>query len=130
MNDRMISGIMNDRKVENSEVKVASRRMMVTKNAVSAMPNHCPHIPMRIPAMMPIISRINSPNCFTYIYSSFSQNMKLLLQPECAGWTRIFLQTRRFSAVIRGITKGNNAVCGKNTVQAVCSGCENNFYTY
>ena len=43
MNDRIISGIMNDRKVENSEVKVASRRMMVTKNAVSAMPNHCPH---------------------------------------------------------------------------------------
>ena len=70
MNDRMISGIMNDRKVENSEVKVASRRMMVTKNAVSAMPNHCPHIPM-----MPIISRINSPNCFTYIYSSFSQKI-------------------------------------------------------
>ena len=32
MNDRMISGIMNDRKVENSEVKVASRRMIVTKN--------------------------------------------------------------------------------------------------
>ena len=40
MNDRMISGIMNDRKVENSEVKVASRRMMVTKNAVSAMSAH------------------------------------------------------------------------------------------
>ena len=96
MNDRMISGSMNDRKVENSEVKVASRRMMVTKNAVSAMPNHCPHIPMRIPAMMPIISRINSPNCFTYIYSSFSQNMKLLLQPECAGWTRIFSADKAF----------------------------------
>ena len=40
-----------------------------------------------------------------------------------------FLQTRRFSAVIRGITKGNNAVCEQKTVQAVCSGCENNFYT-
>ena len=46
--------------------------------------------------MMPIISRINSPNCFTYIYSSFSQNMKLLLQPECAGWTRIFSADKAF----------------------------------
>ena len=56
--------------------------------------------------------------------------MKLLLQPECAGWTRIFSADKAFFCSNPRDYKGNNAVCGKNTVQAVCSGCENNFYTY
>ena len=71
MKAMMISGIMKDRKVENSEVNVASSRMTATNPVVSAMPNQPPQRPISIPAMMPIMSLTSSPSCFNVTYSSF-----------------------------------------------------------
>ena len=65
INDRMISGIIKDRKVEKSDVNVANARITAIKPTESATPSQPPARPMMVPAMMPMIKRISNPSCFT-----------------------------------------------------------------